>query len=287
MRKLAYGLATVLLGATLATGAAADVNIIGEVVKTKTIDVFERIDIEKVVTVTVEKFFAFDSAAEALAIANVSLHDNFIDRNPTFTAQDPHIEVLASITVSIGANDTTGNEGIVGINQDVGTLVNQGNLVAFAFTDDGDSFVNAEASVDQRIVDNEIEWSFVDLGIGLGPTSPNTISVTTTITGSINNNLGITGVNQNGGNINNQTNALAFAASVDIFDDCDCTLAIAEADLGQVNSGNFLHEDNSTKVASLTDSVLGNKGITTLNQTAGNYVNQANVYAVNAAITAQ
>jgi hypothetical protein len=105
---------------------------------------------------------------------------------------------------------------------------------------------------------------------------------------SINDNLGIVHVNQATGNMNNQGNALAIGVSL-VGDG----VALAEADLGQVNCNNTVFESDSevstepgfgiNKTATITDSVINNQGVVGVNQTAGNMANQANVVAIAAA----
>jgi hypothetical protein len=102
---------------------------------------------------------------------------------------------------------------------------------------------------------------------------------------SINGNLGIVHVNQATGNNNNQANGLAIGVAL-----VGQGVALAEADLGQVNTCNEVYESDSgggdfgiNKTATIVDSINGNQGVVGVNQTAGNMANQANIVAIAAA----
>jgi hypothetical protein len=103
---------------------------------------------------------------------------------------------------------------------------------------------------------------------------------------SIYGNIGIVGVNQDTGNLNNQANAYAVALT-------EATNAgafgNAEASASQYNLGNtvweievepFFELNTPRKVDILRDSLYSNTGITSANQSAGNMNNQANVVAI-------
>jgi hypothetical protein len=105
------------------------------------------------------------------------------------------------------------------------------------------------------------------------------------ITDSVNNNVGVSFVNQATGNNANQLNELALA-----FSERPSGTAIAEADLGQFNLGNRVGEGDSGsepsapigihKSALVTASLNNNVGIFGVNQSAGNNGNQANIVSV-------
>ena len=94
----------------------------------------------------------------------------------------------------------------------------------------------------------------------------------------MNNNSGLTMVNQNTGAANNQNNTVSLALGK------DATVALAEADLGQFNSGNTLSEYCPDKSSTIAKSVNGNTGITTVNQTSGNMNNQATTISISGAV---
>jgi hypothetical protein len=91
-----------------------------------------------------------------------------------------------------------GNSGIVGVNQSVGNLNNQLNQVVMS-VGDGVAVAMAEADLGQ--------YNALNLVAEIGTYR------TDTITGSINNNTGIVGVNQSSGNMNNQANIVSIAAT--------------------------------------------------------------------------
>ena len=103
------------------------------------------------------------------------------------------------------------------------------------------------------------------------------------IDNSVNHNVGVSYVNQATGNNTNQLNELAVA-----FSERDTGVAIAEADLGQFNTGNHVGEGATVasapiginKNATVTASLNGNTGIFGVNQSVGNNGNQANIVSV-------
>jgi len=251
--------------------------------KTKTITVTETIDIAKVVIIDANVNMAdATNAAEALALANITNDGNRVDRtiDPAFAAANNVLSSNNPITLtSTMTGSVNGNHGAVGVNEDTGNNVNQGNLVAFAYTKDGQAFANAQASVDQKNTNNVVDYG--PAPTTAGPLVADLITLTALIDGSINLNVGIVGVNQNSGNMNNQTNAVALAAGVNVdASGTGAAVALAESDLGQENSNNTVIEINATKDARIQNSVNNNTGIVGVNQAVGNNSNQSNVVSV-------
>jgi len=156
----------------------------------------------------------------------------------------------------------------VGVNQDVGNFANQSNIVSAALTASTTSVTNAEASVSQaneRSIATEFEFFQTSF-----------LNQSASITNSVNNNNGVVGVNQNAGNINNQTNALALAVGQ------GSTVALSEADLGQANTGDVVLDVNTHRADLISGSVNGNNGVTTVNQSVGNFNNQSTTIAFSA-----
>ena len=294
MKKLlattAVGLA---LGLLPATGAMADVFVTATITKTATIDVSETVTKFKTATINV----TFNNpdligAAEANAVANVSNTNNVVSfalGNGTFlgSALGSTLGAIATnffqgldgastamlIFKSASITDSiNGNQGIVGVNQDVGNMANQSNIVAFA-TDVsvpvGNTFANSQADISQDNQSNFV-WHVEPVFTGSGP--PTNLSAT--ISGSINSNTGVVGVNQNAGNMNNQTNSLALAVGP------DAVYALAEANLGQENAHNIVMELNTGKAESISGSVNHNTGIVQVNQSVGNMNNQASAFSI-------
>ena len=258
MRSMTSQLA---IAAVLASGmigpALADVTVLVDVDKDKTIRVEE--SISKDVSITIEMLVDLDGlgAAEAQALANVenSGHDFSVFSPDTYVA-----DLIASVI---------GNSGITQVNQAAGLVQNQGDLVAVALADSGDVFVDAQAEVEQINEGNILVASFTPF--------------TATISGSISG-TGVTQVNQDVGQANNQTNALAAAAGLGTLDEPEAMVALAEAALGQENSENFVIGALNTRTATTTGSVNGNIGITQVNQAASIFGNQANLAGVSAAV---
>ena len=250
------------LGVGLANPAFATVTVTVDVEKDKIIDV--NISITKDVSVTVEVTVEQegDGAAEAQALANVVNQGNVVQLDSMIYD--------ATMVGSVNANT-----GLTEVNQAVGNMGNQGNLVAVALADTGNAFADAQAEVDQ-LNDNggtsRVEFSVFNATIG-DPLDP--------LEGSVNDNLGVTQVNQDAGYMNNQTNAVAVAAGI-ASDDDDVLVALAEAALGQENVDQIYNATTNTHTATITDSINNNTGITQVNQSAGAFGNQGTVVAVGA-----
>jgi len=297
MKKTATVLTALVLAGGLATPALADITATASIDKTDNVTVNEQISITKQadilvvmgasVTTNSDGFLeitplALAGAAEADALANVTNTEN--TSGPDFlvnTNQSPtNNRYVATISSSV-----TGNQGITQVNQDVGNNTNQGNNVALAYTEVPQSFADAQAGGDQSNTNNfASNWAVSplpsDLTPGVDPTTlPNSdFSQIALIDGSINSNIGIVGVNQNAGDMNNQTNEVAAAIGV------NPQLAMAEGALGQVNSGNFVKAANTVKYDEINGSVTGNQGVVNVNQSTGNMNNQMSSFAIAAAV---
>jgi hypothetical protein len=300
MKKETLALAAAVLAGAIASPALADVTVTATINKTKDITVNETITINKLVDLSVAVREAASNAAEAMSLANVSNHDNTTDRTITPVALPGGVSFQGNLTpengiverhATIESNSISDNVGGVGVNQDTGNSVNQGNLVSFSVTQGSNTFANAQTSVDQRNFNNTVNWGPFLIGT---VTNTDPITLTALIDTSINNNTGIVGVNQNSGNNNNQTNAVALAAGLDvpppaadpntIPSPSATAIALAESDLGQLNSGNVVNEVNAHKTGQIFSSINGNTGIVGVNQAVGNNSNQANTVSVAATL---
>jgi hypothetical protein len=260
--KMVSCILLLLVGAVVGP-AWADLKVFVQVTKDKDVVIVERLAKFKFVTIGVFGDFHPDGAAEAEALANVRNEDNTVDDNVGGTSTNFGIERNALIKGSV--NDNTG---IVGVNQDVGNMVNQANIVAVAATDTRSAFTDAQAAVDQINQNN-----FSRQEERFDRNDPDRTSV---ILGSVNNNSGIIGVNQNAGNMNNQTNAVALAVGI------GSQVALAESVLGQVNTGNRVFEVETFKEDRIAGSVNANTGIVGVNQSSGNMNNQASAISFSA-----
>ncbi len=266
--------------------ASADVFVLANIVKFKTIIVTETIDKLKFVDIRVDSdVFELDSAAEALAIVNAANEDNIIvgyDGSGVFNGADISRNPNADFGINLRAgvlDSINRNMGIVGVNVDVGNMVNQGNVVAFALVgplegDDDGSLAHTQAEIEQRNLRNEVfDSEFLDGDIPAGPFVPNKVA---RVQNSVNGNTGVVGVNVNAGNASNQHNVVAMAVGF------DAVVALSEAALGQTNSGNTVTEIETVKVAAIVNSVNGNSGVVGLNVNTGNMNNQASVVSFSA-----
>lgn len=151
------------------------------------------------------------------------------------------------------------NVGITQVNQDAGNMVNQANTLSVAVAKKA-FFADASVSAQQVI-----DWSRVDVVYS---------SSNATISGSISKNEGVTMVNQNSGNVNNQKNSVSLAIGG------HSAVALSESDLGQWVTGSGTNGHYAESKALITRSVNANKGITTVNQSSGNLNNQGTTISV-------
>jgi len=294
MRTMLYaGVATAAL--LIANSASADVFVEADITKHKDITVTENITINKTIDLSVTVSIIPEKAAEADGIIN--------QENQSNEACGNCAEKADTIIDSIGGGTSGQNSGIVNVNQSSGNMNNQGNAVSVAVDfiivpptvpptvpPDvpppppqqlvGGGFANSQAHIEQ-VNGNELddeegeEGNLVD--------TVNLLFRDALIDNSINGNQGIVNVNQSPGQMNNQANLVSVAVSF-----AAGGVALSEADLGQVDSGNQAHESASNpvsgadpliginKTATIDGSINNNTGIVGVNQASGNMANQAN-----------
>jgi len=268
------------------SGASADVIIDAQISKEKHLFVQEFIFKTKFVFIDVFADFDIDSAAEAMAVVNAANEDNIVigyDGTGILAGNDIRRDPFADFNINLSAevvNSINNNQGVAGVNVDVGNMVNQGNVVSFSLVGpdilDEDSFgslAHTQAEIEQRNLRNEtFDSEFLDPD-GQGGFIPNKTAV---VVDSVNGNSGIVGVNVNSGNTSNQHNVVAMSVGFDAL------VALSEAALGQFNSGNTVTEIETIKVALISGSVNGNSGVVSLNVNNGNHNNQASVVSFSA-----
>jgi hypothetical protein len=281
MRRATIAFALAALVGALPIPAAADVFVTVDVDKDKDVRVFEQVQKFKFVRIQVRMDRFLEGAAEAQAIAN-QRNTNNISREA-----DPLRATLSGLGAGIidpgdmllfkhaliedSVND---NSGIVGVNQDVGNMVNQANVVALAVTNSESALTHAQAETDQvNTLNFSVHREDTAFDINAPEANPN---LTATITGSINGNAGVVGVNQNAGNMNNQANLVALAVGL------GSEFALSEASLGQVNRSNTVIEVQTVKFGRIEGSINNNSGIVGVNQSVGNMNNQASAVSVSA-----
>ena len=259
--------------------AAASFRLTVDVFKQKDVDVEVDTVVNKTIILNVTVEEEYEGSAQAMALANVDNTVNTVGPclescENGFDPDSFGIELSALIDTSVNSN-----EGIVGINQDVGNMVNQSNILSFArvefasATEEGPAQFasSAESVVDQLNQLNTVtQEEIFDEPLFSNPDHDATIS------GSINDNNGIVGVNQNAGNMNNQTNAVAIVVGE------GNAVVLTEAVLGQENSDNIVVGVETVKVNMITASVNGNNGVISVNQSVGNMNNQGSSIAFGA-----
>ena len=304
--------------------ASADVTVLANITKTKDTTITENITITKVVDIQVgvpvvdpqtgalirvdPLRLVYRSAAEADAIVNQTTQNNDVDSaHNLLQGGFGHIGAVNTMGIHLNAtmnNSVNTNTGIVGVNQDVGNMSNQGNQVALAVATPATQLpavgdvedttngvlVNSQSEAQQInrgnfVYHGEIPQPTATTGSTIGQAvdyrgGPNEVA---SITGSISGNTGIVNVNQNAGNMNNQGNSEALAVAINL-----AGFALAEAALGQenANSGDNQHAPFGTvyeygvqKSASMSGSLNNNTGVGGVNQAAGNMANQANIFS--------
>jgi len=266
----------------LAMPASATLDLLVNVNKDKNVIVTVDLNVEKLIDIDVTLVRVVDGAAEAHALANVENKLNTVGACEQSCEENGpgggergnyNIDLDAVLTESV-----KNNQGIVGLNQDVGNMVNQANILAMArteFTDDTRHMVSdAEAEVDQVNIDN-VATQFETL-----PDDPfSDPDHTATISNSITGNNGVVGVNQNSGNMNNQTNAVAMVIGA------GNAIVLTEASLGQENSFNTVVGWNTVKIDLIHESINNNNGVVSVNQSVGNMNNQGSAIAFGALTT--
>lgn len=242
----------------LLTGVAkADVDVYADIDKTKTVTVTEKIKIVKDVDINVDSDIEAKGASESDSVLNQKNVHN------TVGAGERQGD-MANYRSAVISNSVNENKGIVQVNQDTGNMNNQANLTSMAVVLGGDdNFANAQAATEQINAGNNV------LAIGNGSLSKGDL-----IKNSIIGNSGIVGVNQSVGNMNNQANQVSVA----IAD--NSVVALSETDLGQTIIGSAVREYGTTKVDAICGSIIGNKGIVGVNQSAGNLNNQSNIVSI-------
>lgn len=134
---------------------------------------------------------ASTSIAHAQSAVDQYNNSNEVDLRGPFDLDDP------ARTAKI-INSVNGNVGITQVNQNAGNWSNQANALAIAIgDDDGAILALSDAFLGQENTNNEVD-AF-------------TTVKTSVITGSVNQNSGVTNVNQNTGNMNNQATTISFA----------------------------------------------------------------------------
>lgn len=264
--------------------AQASLDLLATITKTKDITVTQNVRIEKNIFIDVFLEREYAGAAEADALSNQLNDRNRVEANLKDRPSGPEVDGVTAYGINRHAlirGSINTNSGIVGVNQDVGNMVNQANVVAVAVTTTPatapdptapggtrriGSVANSQAEADQVNTANE--------SIHREVFSPERIDRSAIIEGSVNGNSGVVGVNQNSGNMNNQLNKLSIAIGPGAH------VALSEAALGQVNANNKVLEVGTVRENRISGSANTNAGIVGINQSSGNMNNQAAVVSM-------
>jgi hypothetical protein len=267
--------------------AQASLDLFALITKDKDITVTQRVQITKDIRIAVilDPNQRYAGAAEADALSNQLNERNVVEGN--FKVTPPLKPAYGINRHALIERSINTNSGIVGVNQDVGNMVNQGNVVAVALTTTPGgtvsvpgvgtravgSVTNSQAEADQiNRFNREVQREVIRRDAnGQGIFTPDRSAA---IDGSINSNSGVVGVNQNSGNMNNQLNKLALAIGP------GSKVALSEAALGQVNTNNRVDEVETVRDNRISGSVNQNSGIVGVNQSSGNMNNQASVVSM-------
>ena len=279
MTKILKSSALVLaLGGFLSGSAIADVSVAVQIDVDKEKVVLELIAKLKTFVILVDAHIIAQGAAESEAITNQVNTGNTVDSNAeglivntdgtTSGLQTGLLNIEDNLAALID-HSVRDNVGFTQFNQDVGNMVNQSNVVSIALiAPDGEfdtSITESQAAVEQINTDNTAK------AFGHDPLDASNPDKTATLDHSVRDNLGITQLNQNAGNMNNQANNLSVALGLNE----SAVVALSEADLGQTNTGNIVNDINTIKEDLMLWSVRDNTGITSVNQSTGNMNNQA------------
>ena len=290
--------------------ANADVFVTAFVDKTKTVDVTETIDIHKDIWLHTYQWIAVDAVAETDVVKNQFNTQNFVedengDALATIDGSASTASGIVLINQSPGFANNQGNEVSVvhaTSQNDGGTYrpvpgpqakatpgnpepspVRYGDWVDTASVDsfkevDGGVFTHAQSDVEQF---NAPRGESTDGGVATLETAANVFinvdPATYTneiINGSFDGATGYAGINQAAGHMNNQNNAIAVA----IGD--ESVYALAESDLGQFNTRNYVDVVDQVRTDSISASFVGATGVFSVNQASGSLNNQANVVSI-------
>ncbi len=257
-----------VLAAGSASPAFADVQVTGTVNVDKRIVINVDTNKDKNVNVNVVYDEELDGSAQSDAIVNATVDSVTVGPiNDSVTDEDVNKKALTNSSVNT-------NQGIVQFNQDAGQVTNQGNVVSVAavFTGETDAAtaVHSEAYADQRVSRSSARHSEGGENIG----QLDQIDLVASTVNSYNSNTGVAQGNQNVGVGNNQHNILSAAVGDNAM------VALSDAGLGQEVAGNSIRDINTLKDATVSNSLNGNNGIVSVNQSTGAFNNQATVISI-------
>jgi hypothetical protein len=193
------------------------------------------------VTLTVsgiEGVEAISSAVSGAALVNQTLIGNYFEERDV-------------ISTSIVQGTFVDGRGILSINQASGNLNNQANVRVLAFTDGEGVLYDLSLATSARSIKNTV--------ISYGGEYENRIS------NSFGGAVGIVGVNQSAGSLNQQVNVVVLGIGVALGPE---VVALGDADLGGTIADNSV-SSGGNRSDIITDSFTGFRGIAQVNQSSG------------------
>lgn len=193
------------------------------------------------VTLTVsgiEGVEAISSAVSGAALVNQTLIGNYFEERDV-------------ISTSIMQGTFVDGRGILSINQASGNLNNQANVRVLAFTDGEGVLYDLSLATSARSIKNTV--------ISYGGEYENRIS------NSFGGAVGIVGVNQSAGSLNQQVNVVVLGIGVALGPE---VVALGDADLGGTIADNSV-SSGGNRSDIITDSFTGFRGIAQVNQSSG------------------
>jgi hypothetical protein len=254
--------------------------------KNKFISITEDIFKRTVINIDVQAQLEATSLTEARVLGTASNDDNAY--GPEAGAIGP---VNGSRSSTIG-DSLTGLSGIASLNQDSGSMSNQGFIAAFGEPGEAGTgtvrLADSEVPLDTRNFGKSVSPAgngLVAVGdldgdlVGLDAVETELVAMTLTgtgpataaITGSVEDATGVVSVNNNAGILNNQMIALGVAVGF------APGKAVAHADLAQENASNSDLGSHDPRMASIQGSINDSQGILLVNNAAGQLGNQATV----------
>lgn len=252
----------------------------------KTVNVDENLYVEKTLFIKATPKIVTPGGGEAAAVANVGNTRNSYGLEPLAApkAQFDMGAYESSLTVKVDAkiDDALNfNNGVMQVNQDVGVMSNQGNLLAVSDTTGPTGFGDSQAEVSQHNKGNQLyrTANIVNGDGGNAVIGDYAVERTSTMTNTVLGNVGIINVNQNSGEMNSQTNANAVGVGALGI------IIVGEAALGQTASDNRVETVRNYSASTIQDSVNGNLSQVSVNQASGGLNNQSSTFNFSALLS--
>jgi len=154
-------------------------------------------------------------------------------------------------SIAVVRDSFQNNRGIIGANQNTGNLNNQANVQVIAHVAEGPPIRLGEGTVEQRLVDNTMVTSG----------APRQDLIENSFGGTV----GIVGINQSAGNLNNQANVVVLTIGKG-----SGFVSLEDSSLEKVNTGNKLIQGSpGPKSDVITGSFSGFRGLAQVSQSAG------------------